>query len=96
MTSLNDLDTHRELVHSLAAARGVTNLRVFHPALHGGHALGRGVELLVDVQNGVMQVELSRLKIELAAILGCRVEMRTPSDFPESIRHKVLAEARPL
>lgn len=90
------LKTHRERVLEIAQAHGARNVRVFGSVAHGSDRDGSDVDLLVDVDQSVTMFTLAGLEQALRALLGVRVDVRTPAEISRYIRDRVLAEARPL
>ena len=90
------LTTHRERVLEIAHALGAHNVRVFGSVAHGADRDGSDVDLLVDVDQKVTMFTLTGLEQALMALLGVRVDVRTPAEISRYIRDRVLAEARPL
>jgi predicted nucleotidyltransferase len=72
------------------------NLRVFGSMVHGDDHEGSDIDLLVDTLPGATLFDLGGLQIELEELLGVPVDLLTPSDLPEKLRAKILAEAQPV
>ena len=82
----------------LEAARRfrVSNPRVFGSVLHGADKDDSDLDLLVDPSPETTLFDLGGLQVELEALLGVQVDVRTPGDLPSRFRAQVLAEAKPL
>lgn len=90
------LNTYRERVLEIARAHGARNVRVFGSAARGTDREGSDIDLLVDVDDSVTLFTLAGLEQALCDLLGVRVDVRTPAEISRYIRHRVLAQARPL
>ena len=88
------LATCREQVLSIAAAHGVSSVRVFGSVVKGSDADGSDLDLLVDVPPGASLFDLARLQMEIETLLGIKVDLRTEGELHSRIRPRVLAEAR--
>ena len=84
------------IVRELIARSRATNPRIFGSVVRGDDTEGSDLDLLVDALPGATLFDLGGLQDELEAVLGTRVDIRTPGDLPERIRAQVLREARPL
>ncbi|NML27797.1 nucleotidyltransferase family protein [Zoogloea dura] len=82
----------------LEAARRfrVSNPRVFGSVLHGADKDDSDLDLLVAPSPETTLFDLGGLQVELEALLGVPVDVRTPGDLPSRFRAQVLAEAKPL
>ncbi len=90
------LRTHRERVLEIARAHGAHNVRVFGSVARGADRDNSDIDLLVDVDQSVTLFTLAGLEQALRALLGVRVDVRTPAEISRYIRDQVFAEARPL
>lgn len=56
------------------------------------------IDLLVEFEPGHTPglFTLGGIALELDALIGREVDLKTPGDFPESVRDEVLATAEPL
>jgi predicted nucleotidyltransferase len=64
--------------------------------LAGDDSLGSDLDLLVDPLPGATLFDLGGLQVDLEEILGVPVDVLTPDDLPETLRKKVLQEAREI
>lgn len=80
----------RAALRELAAARGVSNLRVFGSVARGEDSTSSDVDLLVDVGPDVGLFALGSLQHELELLIGARVDL-VPSD---GVREHVLESMR--
>ncbi|MGB8377169.1 MAG: nucleotidyltransferase family protein, partial [Rhodanobacteraceae bacterium] len=74
----------------------VGNPRVFGSVLHGTDADGSDLDLLVDPMPETTLFDLGGLQMELEALLGVPVDVKTPGDLPVRFRDVVLKQAQPL
>ena len=86
----------RNKVKQLAAAHGLSNLRVFGSVVRGEETEDSDLDLLVDVTAGVGLIGLARAQRELEELLGARVDLVPASDLKPGVAESVLAEAMPL
>lgn len=70
--------------------------RVFGSAARGDDGPDSDVDILVDALPGTTLFHIGGLMEELKELLGVKVDVMTPGDFPPSIRERVLRDARPL
>ena len=78
----------RELVEA-AAARGVTNLRVFGSVARGQDRADSDVDLLADLPPGLSLFGLGQVEANLEAILGSRVDLIPAADLKPGVRAHV-------
>lgn len=90
------LSLKRGLILDTALRFHVGNPRVFGSVLHGTDAEGSDLDLLVDALPETTLFDLGGLQLELEALLGVPVDVRTPGDLPARFRDAVVTEARPL
>jgi uncharacterized protein len=81
----------RELVLA-AAAHGVRNLRVFGSVARGEDRADSDVDLLADLPPGMGLLGLGRVRAELEAILGAKVDLIPASDLKPAVRARVEPE----
>lgn len=77
----------------LAADFGVTTLLVFGSVARGEDRPGSDVDLLVEFDRPVTLLGLYRLQDRLEQLLGCGVDLCTPSGLKPRVRERVLSEA---
>lgn len=90
------LRRRRRRVLDIAARYGVTNVRVFGSVARGEDGPDSDVDLLADLPPGITLVRLARLREELSAALGARVDVGSADGLKERVRDEVLREAIPL
>jgi len=80
---------HRNDLVAAAAARGVSNLRVFGSVARGEDRPDSDVDLLADIPPGLSLFGLGRLEAELEAIIGTRVDLIPAADLKPGVRERV-------
>jgi predicted nucleotidyltransferase len=90
------LKIHRASLLSIAAARGIHNVRVFGSVLRGDDTDRSDIDLLVDVPDDATLLDMVSFQRALEAEIGVSVDVLTPDDLPARFRNSVLAEAKPL
>jgi hypothetical protein len=90
------LARQREAVCAATARHRTANPRVFGSVLHGDDTEGSDLDLWVDALPGATLFDLGGLQMELAELLGVRVDLLTPGDLPARFRQQVMTEARPI
>jgi predicted nucleotidyltransferase len=87
---------HREEILHIAARHGATNVRVFGSVARGTAGPESDLDLLVDAGPDTSPWFPGGLIVDLEDLLGCRVDVATPSTLHRRIRDRVLTEAHPL
>ena len=80
---------HRRDLIAVAAAHGITNLRVFGSVARGEDRPDSDVDLLADLPQGMGLLGLGRVQAELEAILGAKVDLVPASDLKPAVRARV-------
>ncbi len=70
--------------------------RVFGSAARGDDRPDSDIDILVDALDGATLFHIGGLMEELKELLGVKVDVMTPGDFPPRVRQQVLNEARPI
>jgi uncharacterized protein len=83
---------HRHELIAVAAAHGVTNLRVFGSVARGEDQPGSDVDLLVDIPPGLGLLGLGRVRAELEQILHAPVDLVPAGDLKPRVAQRVAAE----
>jgi len=75
----------------------IRKLSVFGSALRGGAEAVGDLDVLVEFEGGAVVglLDLAAMELELSDLLGCRVDLRTPTELSRYFRNRVLAEAEP-
>jgi uncharacterized protein len=90
------LRLNRDAVYALVSRYAVQNPRLYRSVLHGTDQSGSDIDLLVDPLPSTTLFDRGDLQCEFEALLGARVDIRTPGDLPLAWRGQVVAEAGPL
>jgi predicted nucleotidyltransferase/DNA-binding XRE family transcriptional regulator len=87
---------HRKDLVAVAAAHGVSNLRVFGSVARGEDRPDSDVDLLADLPPGLSLFGLSRLEADLEDILGTRVDLIPAAGLKPGVRERVESDLIPL
>ena len=90
------LDENREAIRAAVERNRTANPRVFGSVLRGEDREDSDLDILVDALPGTTLFDIGGLHEELEAILGIRVDVRTPGDLPKKWRDQAVAEAKPI
>jgi predicted nucleotidyltransferase len=90
------LSQHRHAIRQLVLASGMANPRVFGSVLHGVDGEDSDLDILVEPSPETSLLDIAKLQIELEAVVGMKVDLRTPKFLSASFREKVLNEALPV
>ncbi len=87
-----------EVLQEFCSARGVRRLRLFGSALHGQLRPDSDIDLLVefDPDRTPGLLGIAQLELDLGALLGRLVDLRTLKDLSRYFRDEVAKEARTL
>jgi uncharacterized protein len=90
------VEEHR--LRTLCAAHGIRRLGLFGSALHGRLRPDSDIDLLVEFEPARTPglLGIAKLELELGALLGRSVDLRTLHDLSRYFRDEVAAEARTL
>jgi hypothetical protein len=88
-------DHHAEILR-IAAGHGALRLRLFGSTANGTAGSESDIDLLADFQPGRDLLDLIGLQQDLAALLGCGVDVVTEAGLVPGLRERVLHEAVPL
>lgn len=85
------LASQRDHILALAAARGANGVRVFGSVAKGTDHEGSDVDLLVDTPAGTSLLHIVGLQLEIADVLGVKVDLCTereldPGSWAEATR----------
>jgi len=75
------------------AAVGGSRVRVFGSVSTGGEHEGSDIDLLIRAAPGIGLLEISRLELRLAELLGTGVDVVPDDSIRPSMRRRVLSEA---
>ncbi len=87
-----------EEIRAFARANGLRRLALFGSTLRGTATQTSDIDLLVELPHGhtIGLLRLAEMESELGALLGVRVDLRTPADLSPHFRDAVLQEAEVL
>jgi predicted nucleotidyltransferase len=74
----------------------VRNARLFGSSARGDDRSGRDVDILVDPEPQTTLYDLAELEMELEALLGCKLDVRTPGDLAPEVANRIAADLRPM
>ena len=80
---------HRLQLVEIAAAHGVTNLRVFGSVARGEDGLGSDVDFLATLPEGMGLIGLGRVREEFETVLGARVDLVPDHDLKPEVARRV-------
>ncbi|MGH3914617.1 MAG: helix-turn-helix domain-containing protein [Pseudonocardiaceae bacterium] len=80
---------HRAELREIAAAHGVSNLRVFGSVARNEETVDSDVDLLVDVAPEVGLLGLARLQRALEGVLEAKVDLIPAADIKPSVQNEV-------
>ena len=90
------LDENREAIRAAVERRRMANPRIFGSVLRGEDRDDSDLDILVDPSPDTSLLDLCGLENDLEALLGVRVDVRTPERLSRRFRDRVVAEARPV
>lgn len=85
-----------EKIRQVARKYGVTRVRVFGSHATGNALASSDLDLLVDLKRGRDLLDLVGFKLDVEALLGCKVDVLTEGGLSPYLRTRILREARPL
>ena len=91
-----DLGLKRDEILGIAARHGARNIRVFGSVARGEDRPASDLDLLVDMETDRSLLDLVGLQLDLEALLHRAVDVVTDASVPQSLRDRILADARPL
>jgi len=83
---------HRRRLLDIAAAHGISNVRIFGSVARGEDRPDSDLDLLVDLPTDIGLIGLGRIRDELESILGCRVDLVPATDLKTGVKENVEAE----
>lgn len=92
------LSIDEDRLRAVCSANGIRRLGLFGSALHGRLRPDSDIDLLVEFEPARTPglLGIAHLELELEALLGRPVDLRTPHDLSRFFRAEVAAEARVL
>ena len=88
------LEAHRVEIREIVLAHNATNARVFGSVARGDDTEQSDLEILVDPTPTTTLFDLGAISYKLRILLGVPADVLTPNALPDTIRDKVLLEAR--
>lgn len=83
-------------IKAAAARRGASNIRIFGSVARGDADSTSDIDFLVDLAPDRSLFDLGSLLMDLADLLGAKVDVVTEASLKPRVRQQVLAEAVPL
>ncbi|NLS04364.1 nucleotidyltransferase family protein [Rhizobium sp. P32RR-XVIII] len=91
------LEKNRQAIRDATKRFNAANPRVFGSVARGEDRADSDLDILVDALPGSTLLSLGGLQDALEQMMiGTPIHLLTPGDFPESIRVRVLSEAKPV
>lgn len=91
------LEKNRQAIREATKRFNAANPRVFGSVARGEDRADSDIDILVDALPGSTLLTLGGLQDALEQLmLGTAIHVLTPGDFPENVRLRVLAEAKPI
>lgn len=89
------IDVPREQIAEFCQRNHIRRLAVFGSALRADFDESSDIDILVEFEPGHTPglLGMARLERELSALLGRKVDLRTPEDLSRYFRRKVVEEA---
>lgn len=87
------LERNRPQILALAAAHGAERVRVFGSVARGDDTPESDIDFLVTLRPGMTLLDLTRLEVQLEALLGRHVDVLTEESLQEPIRATALRQA---
>jgi uncharacterized protein len=93
-----NLDDRDDVLRDFARRHGIRRLALFGSVLRGEDTPASDIDLLVEFDRGRTPglLGLAEMELELGALLGREVELRTYEDLSRHFRDDVRAQARVL
>jgi len=89
----DELDRLRPQILAAAAVNGADHVRVFGSVARGEDSADSDVDFLVALRPGRTLLDLTRLEMQLEALLGRRVDVVTEDGLHEPVRTTALRQA---
>jgi predicted nucleotidyltransferase len=90
------LRLHIDRVRDIIARYPVRNPRLYGSSARGDDREDSDLDILVDPEPQASLYDLARLELDLEAILGCKVEVRTPGGLAADVGKRVAPDLRPI
>jgi uncharacterized protein len=83
-------------IRRISREHGARAVRVFGSRARGEASLASDLDVLIDLEPGRDLLDIVAIKQDLEALLGCAVDVVTPSALSAHMKEQVLREARLL
>ena len=93
MSLLNQIQSKRDEILSIAASHGASDVRVFGSVSRGEEIESSDIDFLVLLQPGRSLLDHAAIKIELEELLGRPVDVATEGGLKAKYRDRILNEA---
>lgn len=90
------LQSHRVEIREIVLAHNATNPRVFGSVARGEDTEQSDLDILVNPTSTTTLFDLGAISYNLRILLGVPVDVLTSNALPDTIRNKVLLEARSI
>lgn len=90
------LQIHRDRIREIALSHRVTQVRVFGSVLRGEDTEGSDLDILVEPTAETTLMDIAKIQVELARLLGLTVDVLTPRALPDKFREQVIKDAEPV
>ncbi len=78
---------------AIARRHGASNVRLFGSVARGAQVRSSDVDFLVSLEPGRTLFDIARLEEDLAAVLGCRVDVATETELAGELAQTVPSQA---
>lgn len=93
MNRLNQVRSQREAILRLAANYGIRRVQLFGSVVRGEDRPESDLDVLVDFESGRSLLDQVGFEQDLAALLGCRVEVVVEGGISPFLEAKILDKA---
>jgi len=90
------LEHHREELRAIAAAKGLTDVRVFGSAARGDDTPASDLDLVAELPATFSLLDQGAMIDEMTKVLGCRVDLLSLKSLKPHVRENVEKESVPL
>ena len=91
-----ELERLRPKILAAASANGAESIRIFGSVARGEESPESDVDFLVSLRPGASLLDITRLEVELEALIGRKVDVVTADSLYEPIRSTALRQAIPV
>jgi predicted nucleotidyltransferase len=96
VNTLELLRSKRAEILAIAAKHGASNVRVFGSAVRGEDTPTSDVDILIDMGDDCGLFDLVALQQDVEALLGKKTDVLTEDSISKYLKHRILAEAKPV